>query len=164
MRGWQLALGAAAVAMTAVACTTTRGHPEPITDSGSANSAVPAACVVTMGELPSWAQAGFSPPTQSMPFVLGANGNIVAILFGNPLRSPPPPDHNNKILWVSRVARQGDALKIQAKLSGSERVVSKKVDGGPGPSIIDMPAPGCWIFTLSWSGHTDRLAIRYNAS
>jgi hypothetical protein len=37
------------------------------------------------------------------------------------------------------------------------------VPGGPGPSIIDLPAPGCWTLRLSWSGHTDELRLRYVA-
>jgi hypothetical protein len=35
--------------------------------------------------------------------------------------------------------------------------------GGPGPSITDLPAPGCWTLRLSWSGHTDELKLRYMA-
>lgn len=96
-----------------------------------------------------------------MPYVLGANGDIVAILFGQPLRSPPQPDRNNKILWVSRVERSGDPLKIDAKLAGTDTVASREVPDGPGPSIIDLPRPGCWSFTLSWSGHVDHMAIPY---
>jgi hypothetical protein len=37
------------------------------------------------------------------------------------------------------------------------------VPGGPGPSIIDLPAPGCWTLHLSWSGHTDKLKLHYVA-
>jgi hypothetical protein len=31
------------------------------------------------------------------------------------------------------------------------------------PSIINLPAPGCWTLHLSWSGHTDQLKLRYVA-
>jgi len=31
------------------------------------------------------------------------------------------------------------------------------------PSIINLPAPGCWTLHLSWSGHTDELKLRYVA-
>jgi hypothetical protein len=37
------------------------------------------------------------------------------------------------------------------------------VPGGPGPSIINLPAPGCWTLHLSWSGHRDELKLRYVA-
>jgi hypothetical protein len=116
--------------------------------------------MVTTGPLPVWARAGFSPPEAPWPHVLGVNDTIVGILFGYPLRSPARPDRNNKILWVSHVGGQGP-LMIEARLSGSTRVASRRVDVGP--SIIDMPAAGCWIFTLSWSGHTDQVAVPYRA-
>jgi len=117
--------------------------------------------------LPTWARDGFSSPAPTMPYVLGANADIVAILFGQPLRSPPAPDRNNKILWVSRVPLQyrgNDALKIQARLNGSDLAATRSVGGGPCPSIIDLPAPGCWSLTLSWAGHQDRMSIPYQPS
>jgi hypothetical protein len=93
---------------------------------------------------------------------MGVNDTIVGVLFGYPLRSPARPDRNNKILWVSRLGGQGP-LTIEARLSGSTRVASRRVED-VGPSIIDMPTAGCWIFTLSWSGHTDQVAVPYSAS
>jgi len=41
--------------------------------------------------------------------------------------------------------------------------VTVSVPGGPGPSIIDLPAPGCWTLHLSWSAHTDELKLHYAA-
>ena len=99
-----------------------------------------------------------------MPHVLGAAGNIVAILWADrdALHSPPLPDRSNKILWVSKIPLSApDALMIRATLAGSTRVVSTSVPGGPGPSIVDLPAPGCWTLHLSWSGHEDELRLRY---
>jgi hypothetical protein len=122
-----------------------------------------AGCAVATAELPIWAQAGFSPPTETQRYVLGVNRNIVGVLFGYPLRSPAHSDRMNKILWVSRLATEGP-LEIQARLAGSSRVASRQLADGPGPSIIDMPTPGCWIFDLSWSGHTDQVAVPYSAS
>ena len=114
--------------------------------------------------LPVWAQAGFHPPDQSMPQVMGEAGNIDAILWAdrNALHSPPLQDRSNKILWVSRFPFTSyDPLVIKATLAGSTRTVTTSVAGGPGPSIINLPAPGCWTFHLSWSGHTDELKLRY---
>jgi hypothetical protein len=34
----------------------------------------------------------------------------------------------------------------------------------PGPSYVNLPAAGCWSLSLSWSGHHDRLELRYTAS
>lgn len=113
--------------------------------------------------LPVWARYGFSPPDQAMPHVMGQAGNIVAILWASrdALHSPPLQGTNNKILWVSRISFTGDPLVIKATLAGGRRTATVTVPGGPGPSIINLPAPGCWTLHLSWSGHTDELELRY---
>jgi len=101
-----------------------------------------------------------------MPHVMGQAGDIVAILWASrdALHSPSLPDRSNKILWVSRVPLAAPyLLVIKATLGGSTRTVTVSVPGGPGPSIIDLPAPGCWTFHLNWWGHTDQLKLRYVA-
>ena len=116
--------------------------------------------------LPVWARNGFSPPDQAMPHVMGEAGNIVAILWADrdALHSPSLQARSNKILWVSKIPLAApDPLVIIATLAGGTRTVAVSVPGGPGPSIIDLPAPGCWTFHLSWSGHTDELKLRYVA-
>jgi hypothetical protein len=114
--------------------------------------------------LPVWARAGFNPADQPMPHVMGKAGNIVAIMWASrdALHAPPLPDVGNKILWVSRTAPSGAGpLVIKATLADSVRTATVSVAGGPGPSTIDLPAPGCWTLHLSWSGHTDELELRY---
>jgi hypothetical protein len=101
-----------------------------------------------------------------MPYVLGQDGKIAAIQFANPLVSPPSPRYNNKILWVSRRPQNpGSDLQITAqKLVGNTpvgRLVHRNVTGGPGPSIINLPAAGCWQLELHWSGRSDTLDLRY---
>ena len=98
-----------------------------------------------------------------MPHVMGASGNIVAILWNprNALHAPPLPTMNNKILWVSRGSLGGSPLVIRATLAGSTRTATVSLPDGPGPSYVNMPAPGCWTLHLSWGGHTDRLMLRY---
>ena len=116
--------------------------------------------------LPVWARSGFSPADQAMPHLMGEAGNIVAIMWAarDALHSPPLPGQNNKILWVSRVPLVApDPLIIRATLADSTRTATVSVPGGPGPSIIDLPAPGCWTLHLSWSGHADELQLRYVA-
>lgn len=101
-----------------------------------------------------------------MPHVMGEAGNIVAILWAtrDALHSPPRPDTGNKILWVSRIPFVApDPLVIRATLAGSTRTATVSVAGGPGPSTIDLPAPGCWTLHLSWSGHSDELRLRWVA-
>jgi hypothetical protein len=134
----------------------------------SAGSSAPAAChsAVHHGVLPTWARTGFSDPRPRLPHVIGRSGEIAALIFGYPLRSPPGKDRSNKILWVSRrdVKPLSD-LRIRAqRMEGRRRVgrpVTRVVVGGPGPSGIDLPAPGCWRLTLRWSGRSDRLDLRY---
>ena len=172
----------AAAALLVAACTSNT-HPSarpqpPAARAGAAQaSAAQAATAATaasngcvgqppVSPLPVWARSGFSPADQAMPHVMGRAGNIVAILWATPdaLHSPPLPDRNNKILWVSRIPLVAlDPLVIKATLAGSTRAVTVAVPGGPGPSIIDLPAPGCWTLHLSWSGHTDELKLHYAA-
>jgi hypothetical protein len=116
--------------------------------------------------LPVWARSGFSPADMAMPHVMGETGNIVAILWAtrDALHSPPLQGRSNKILWVSRIPFVApNPLVIKATLAGSTRRATVSVPGGPGPSTIDLPAPGCWTLHLSWSGHTDELKLRYVA-
>ena len=165
----------AVVAVLVAACTSNRqppAHPQPPV---AARESTAQAGVVTsngcagqppVSPLPVWARSGFSPADQAMPHVMGEAGNIVAILWASrdALHSPALQDRNNKILWVSRIPLVApNPLVINATLAGSTRTVTVSVPGGPGPSIIDLPAPGCWIFHLSWSGHTDELKLRYVA-
>lgn len=116
--------------------------------------------------LPTWARSGFTARKPRMPYLLGARGSIAAILWADPLLSPPPKDHNNKILWVSRLSTgTGTDLRIFARrVVGSTLigpVIKRRVRGGPGPSIINLPTAGCYQVELRWSGHTDTLRLDY---
>jgi hypothetical protein len=128
--------------------------------------AAPCASDVRTAVLPTWARAGFSDRKPTMPYALGASDRIAAIVFGYPLLSPPGKTRNNKILWVSHSAvRPLSDLKIRAqRMVGARAVgpaVTRTVIGGPGPSIIDLPASGCWRLALAWSGKTDTLDLTY---
>jgi hypothetical protein len=161
-----VALSTAAAVALAVLAIVVLGHAHR-TGSPAARTVAPLACrsEVRVVVLPVWARAGFSAARPRMPFAVGSAGRIAAIPFGS-LNSPPT-DHNNKILWVShvRVRDVGANLKIQAqRMSGTTpvgRPVNRTVIGGPGPSIIDVPSPGCWRFTLRWSGWTDHVDLQY---
>ncbi len=131
--------------------------------TGSSTTAASGACRAdyTPATLPTWAHAGFNPPNQPMPYVLGDRGDIVAILWAqhDPLQVPPAANRNSKILWVSRVG--GGDLTIRATLESSGQSVTRSVPGGPGPSIIDLPAPGCWSMDLTWGTAHDHLQLEY---
>jgi hypothetical protein len=147
----------AAGALAVVAASAPAGGPSPAPACRS---------VVHHGVLPVWARTGFSDPRPRMAHVLGRSGEIAALVFGYPLRSPPAKDRGNKVLWVSRRAVEPlSDLRIHAqRMDGRRRVgqpVTRVVRGGPGPSGINLPAPGCWRLTLRWSGRTDELDLQY---
>jgi hypothetical protein len=163
LAGLGVVLGAGAIAPLA------QPAPALATSAGTSVGANSCRSDVRYSPLPTWARSGFNPPGQPESHVLGVRNDIVAILWArhDPLVSPALPDRNNKILWVSRVALSSDAnLQIRARrMVGSEPVgpvQSREVVGGPGPSSVNMPSPGCWLFQLSWSGHTDSVALDYS--
>jgi hypothetical protein len=113
--------------------------------------------------LPTWARVGFSDPEPSMPHVVGDRGDITAILWADkdPLTAPPTAHRNNKILWVARVGGGDGPLEITAALEGTDRSVTRVVEPAPGPSVVDLPAPGCWSLDLTWGSHHDHLRLGY---
>jgi hypothetical protein len=125
-------------------------------------AAAPSACrPLNTGPLPEWARTGFSDPSGN-PHTIGANGTIVAVVFAAPLRSSATPDAGNKILWVARqTPAPADVLKIRATLEGSTRQTTVDLGTAPGPSIVEMPAPGCWHLELTWGSHQDSVDLRW---
>jgi hypothetical protein len=123
---------------------------------------------VVTAVLPAWARAGFSEPEPVATFTIGRSAEIAGILFGNPLTVPPPSDHQNKILWVMRHPIVAPSLEIRAqRMQGAAAIgdpVTQTLDGGPGPSTVDLPVAGCWRLTLTWGGRTDSLDLTYIAS
>ena len=134
--------------------------------SSAASPGITCGSTVQKGPLPVWARDGFHPPTTRVPHVLGRSGAIVAILFAYPLEAPPPTNHNDKILWVSRLPYTWRAtLRISAqRMNGTQPLgapVQTNIKGGPGPSLINLTTPGCWRLSLRWAGHTDSLDLHY---
>ena len=117
------------------------------------------------GVIPGWASSGFHPAAYHMYYELGRSDRIVALLWARPLRSPQSPRYANKILWVSRLPVNGSPMLIGAQqMKGTRDVgmpVTETVVGGPGPSYVNMPSPGCWRMTLTWSGYRDSLDLDY---
>jgi len=160
----------AAVSLAAAACSGNPQQPRQAQPPAGQPPLAQIAPVVARGcagqppvsPLPVWARSGFTPSDIAMPHVMGTAGNIVAILWVTPnaLHAPPLPDRANKILWVSRVSSSGP-MAIRATLAGSTRTATVDLPDGPGPSYVNMPAPGCWTLHLSWGGHTDQLSLRY---
>jgi hypothetical protein len=138
----------------------------PAIDPGNqdAGGASPGCAVILAPEvLPEWARTGFSEPEPRAIFVRSSRGDMIAILFGGQLYSPPHQTISNKVLWVSRVPAEPGPLQIDARLEGSTRTDRQAISGGPGPSTVDLPEPGCWRLDLKWGERTDTIYLRYVA-
>ncbi len=128
-------------------------------------TAVASACrPLDTGPLPTWARAGFSDPAGNT-FTLGAKGNIAAVVFASPLRTPAGPESSNKILWVAReTPSPDDHLVITGTLEGSTLKHTVELDSAPGPSGVDMPQPGCWHLDLRWGTNTDSVDLLWEGN
>jgi hypothetical protein len=158
---------AAAVVLAGVLAVTT-----PWSDNPAPAPVTGHTCATTIPSrvLPAWARTGFSAPRPAMPYVLGREHLLAALLFVQPLTAPAPENGpSNKILWVANPHRVpsgqgfGSDLVIHARLADGSSSVVRTVTGGPGPSIIDLPAAGCWRLDLSWGSLTDSMDLYYAA-
>lgn len=171
----RLLIGLVAILLVAAATcwrTARQGSHSPTQPAVLRSDVVPQPCASQLhdGPLPIWARAGFHPANMPMPYVLGAHKDIIAILWGwpDPLSAPPRPNVANKVLWVSRLS-----VNIPSNLYiSARRVIEGQVEGaptgavvqgGPGPSLVNMPTAGCWQLSLRWSGHRDLVDLAYMA-
>jgi hypothetical protein len=153
----------AAILLVSAACTNeaTPAQGRPHQASGNPATTRPCKFQVVKDEPPSWARTGFTPGAE-IHYAASRRGDMVAILFGYPLYSPPKPDRGNKILWRSKAPLvPSDPLRIEARLNGTGTPTRITVQGGPGPSSVDLPSPGCWRLDLAWSSHTDSIDLEY---
>jgi len=123
-----------------------------------------------MGPTPAWSGRATDANTpRSYPFAVSDQGNAAAFLFGYPLTAPSRPNMSNKILWVVRTPNGGQPLIITARHLGASRPVVRaqlSADSVPAeiyPSIIDVPVPGCWDFTLQWLHGSATVNLQYTA-
>jgi hypothetical protein len=85
-----------------------------------------------------------------VPWATGNPPDALAYVFAGELvagASPRRNGSNNKILWVLRDTTALNFVVDGSPLGQAAPVVS--VHGGP--SIVDVPSPGCWTFTLHWT-------------
>ena len=114
--------------------------------------------------LPTWARSGFSPPYDDWKHVTSNSGNMVGVLFGDPLRAgtPGPTEAQNKILWVARDPAVGP-MTIDAQRVGSTELVH--LGHVPiGPSYVDVPRAGCWHLTLHLVNGDDSVDVVYGVA
>jgi hypothetical protein len=100
------AAAAAAISLLAAACS---GNPREQPRQAQPSAAQPPRALMSpasangcagqppVSPLPVWARSGFTPPDIAMPHVMGAAGNIVAILWATPnaLHAPALPNRAN---------------------------------------------------------------------
>lgn len=115
-----------------------------------------AGTVLTDAEPPQWAQGGWG-HVKGTPWpvrwAIGTPNDAVAYVFGTQLvagTSLRVDGSQNKVLWVAKDSPSGSAVLVDGHPFGeSEPVVS--ISGGP--SITDVPTPGCWTFELLWTSN-----------
>ncbi|MGI8563941.1 MAG: hypothetical protein ACR2MZ_10385 [Candidatus Dormibacter sp.] len=114
--------------------------------------------VIARGAPPDWAQAGFTAQPGSpwrVPWALGKPGDALAYVFAGQLvaQGHRPDGTSNKILWV---ARSAPPERIEGRPLGRSgpvvEVLGGATNGNQVPTIVDVPTPGCWSFSVSWDG------------
>jgi hypothetical protein len=117
------------------------------------------------GDAPNWTRSA-NPPTD-VPHVLSRQRNVAAFVFGQPLQAHRSDGRTNKILWVVREPRNGRPLRIAGRRARTRaRIAPIVLPAGsePGeiyPSTVNVPRPGCWVFTLSWGPHRATIGLVY---
>ena len=128
---------------------------------------------VAHGPVPAWTAPAFtqsSSRTPPWPHAVSERGNVVAIVFGYPLRAGRPTNPANKVLWIMRLPRNGSPLTIKARplhANAPSVTIVEPADSSPGeiyPSYVNVPSAGCWRFSLRWDGHTDSIDLPYRPS
>jgi hypothetical protein len=139
----------------------------------SSAPAFPTSCTGTVSSQgimpPGWVDAagGHNHPT-GIRFTMDRSQTVAGFVFGYPLRAGHPENPANKILWVVRLPRGGSDLTVTAHPLGAATPVVKIVqaaNSGPGeiyPTIVDVPAAGCWVLNLAWASHQAVLALPYS--
>lgn len=159
-RRWAAAWLAALLLILAVGCTTSPINPARVQPSPKAAvhsfDGGCAGTVLTDAEPPLWAQGGWSHAKGTpwpVPWAFGTENTTVAYLFAIQLvagTSPRVDGSQNKVLWEARDFPSGGNVLVDGHPFGeSQPVVS--IPGGP--SITDVPTPGCWTFQLFWTSN-----------
>ena len=123
---------------------------------------------IYLGSEPAWlTQAGANNNPKDVPYVIADPPIAAGFLFSYPLRSGPPNDPGNKILWVVDRPRGGHDLVINGHpLNAATPVISGLFpdNSGPGeiyPSGVDAPSSGCWHFDLTWGANHTSVELNY---
>jgi hypothetical protein len=104
-----------------------------------------------------------------VPYAVARPATAAGFIFGYPLHVPSGEKgigSSNKILWVVGLQRTGDLVIDGVPLGKSAPAVhySFPPNSSPGeiyPSGVDVPEPGCWVFTLRFAGQTAQIELEY---
>lgn len=126
---------------------------------------------VYQGSPPAWLvdAAGGGNAPNTLPYFSSSSAMIGGFLFGYPLRAGQPNNPTNKILWAVATARNGSPLHVEGHPEGTTTpavTYSFPDDSSPGeiyPSIVTVPSPGCWAFTLSWGAQQAQVQLAFAA-
>jgi len=119
--------------------------PSPITQVVAGGCA---GTVLTRADPPAWAQGGWTHTKGTpwpVPWAMAVPGDAVAFVFAGELvagSGPRSDGSQNKVLWV---VKDPASFVVEGRPLGQARPVVT-VDGGP--SIVDVPTPGCWTFQV----------------
>jgi hypothetical protein len=109
---------------------------------------------VHVGPIPTWANVGFSGSGTGLPWAAGTPSTAIAILFATELVAlgQRPDGSSNKILWATETSTyQLRIVAHRADGTGSPVAINEPTtNGNQVPSIVDLPAAGCWTFHLTW--------------
>jgi hypothetical protein len=139
---------AALVVLLAGACSSSQPAAAKAGPSSQAFAGGCAGTVLTNAEPPAWAQGGWShtPGTPwPVPWAMATPGDAVAFMFAKELvagSSPRSDGSQNKVLWV---VKDPTSFLVESRPLGQAQPV---VTVAGGPSIVDVPTPGCWTFQL----------------
>jgi hypothetical protein len=153
--------GLAALVVIVAACTISQSQSTqtPGTPSAATFHTLAGGCagtVLTDAEPPAWAQGGWNHQKGTpwpVPWAWGTDRDAVGFVFATQLVAGPSPrvdGSNNKVLWETKDFPSGSHVTVDGHPAGVPQPV---VTVAGGPSIVDVPTAGCWIFRLSWTAN-----------
>ena len=128
---------------------------------------------VAHGPVPAWTAPAFtesSSRTPPWPHAVSERGNVVAIVFGYPLRAGRPTNPANKVLWITRLPRNGSPLTIKARPLhakaplGDDRGARGLIPRGDLSVIPQRAERGLLAIQPAVGRHTDSIDLPYRPS
>jgi len=124
---------------------------------------LPESCGATpayQGSIPAALVSAAANNAPKVPYVIAQPPTAAAFIFSVPLHAGAAPSSGNKVIWVT--ATEYSTLEIEGTLPGATPVhyTVPALWQAIHPSV-DVPTPGCWHFTVRWSGQSSAIDIAY---